>query len=455
MKNNNYCIKRVDTIETALKKMDLNQVGTVFIEEKKKIIGIATDGDIRRALLKKFKLSSDISKIFNKKFIYLLENDATRENILKILDTKIKIIPILSKNHKLISIVTKNNIDWNEKEKLISKGKAPVRISFAGGGTDLTNYFYKESGVVLNATINKFVNAVVEKRNDATIYIKSYDLDKEATYKGVDDIEFDGSLDLIKSVIKILKPEFGFNLFTYSDIPSGSGLGGSAALLSSVIGAFNNFRENKYTDYEISELSFHAERVALNLSGGWQDQYATVFGGFNYIEFKDNENIVNTLRISDEISNELEDSLILCYSGIRHDSNEIHEDQKKKMNNKLQKLYASNSKKIAEEMKSRLLKGRLDDFGELLGQAWETKKKFSSKITTPKLDKIYNFAIKNGALGGKLLGAGNGGYFLFYVPTFSKLKLMSMLKEQGYLVESFTFNNTGLRAWVTKKKYED
>ena len=198
MKNNNYCIKRVDTIETVLKKMDLNQVGTVFIEEKKKIIGIATDGDIRRALLKKFKLSSDISKIFNKKFIYLLENDATRENILKILDTKIKIIPILDKNHKLISIVTKNNIDWNEKEKLISKGKAPVRISFAGGGTDLTNYFYKESGVVLNATINKFVNAVVEKRNDATIYIKSYDLNKEATYKGVDDIEFDGSLDLIK-----------------------------------------------------------------------------------------------------------------------------------------------------------------------------------------------------------------------------------------------------------------
>ena len=265
-------------------------------------------------------------------------------------------------------------------EKLISKGKAPVRISFAGGGTDLTNYFYKESGVVLNATINKFVNAVVEKRNDATIYIKSYDLNKEATYKGVDDIEFDGSLDLIKSVIKILKPEFGFNLFTYSDIPSGSGLGGSAALLSSVIGAFNNFRENKYTDYEISELSFHAERVALNLSGGWQDQYATVFGGFNYIEFKDHENIVNTLRISDEITSELEDSLLLCYSGICHDSNEIHNDQKKQMNNKQQKLYATSSKDIAQSMKARLLKGKLDDFGELLGQAWSVKKKFSSKI---------------------------------------------------------------------------
>ena len=452
MKNNNYLVKKTDSIETTLKKMNVNQLGTVFIQDNNKIIGIVTDGDVRRALLKKLKLTSEISKVFNKNFVYLVDSQATRENILKLLDTRIKLIPILNKSHKLISIVTKNNIDWNEKEKIISKGKAPVRISFAGGGTDLTNYFYKENGIVLNATINKFVNAVLEKRDDSVINIKSHDLDKEVTYKSLDDVKFDGTLDLIKSAIKILKPEFGFNLFTYSDIPPGSGLGGSAAILSSIIGAFNNFRENKYTDYEISELSFHAERIALNLSGGWQDQYATVFGGFNYIEFKDHENIVNTLRISDEITSELEDSLLLCYSGICHDSNEIHNDQKKQMNNKQQKLYATSSKDIAQSMKARLLKGKLDDFGELLGQAWSVKKKFSSKITTPKLDKIYDFAIKNGALGGKLLGAGNGGYFLFYVPTFNKLKLISMLKKKGLLIESFTFDNTGLRSWITKKK---
>ena len=154
MKNNNYLVKKTDSIETTLKKMNVNQLGTVFIQDNNKIIGIVTDGDVRRALLKKLKLTSEISKVFNKNFVYLVDSQATRENILKLLDTRIKLIPILNKSHKLISIVTKNNIDWNEKEKIISKGKAPVRISFAGGGTDLTNYFYKENGIVLNATIS-------------------------------------------------------------------------------------------------------------------------------------------------------------------------------------------------------------------------------------------------------------------------------------------------------------
>ena len=145
-------------------------------------------------------------------------------------------------------------------------------------------------------------------------------------------MKFDGKLDLVKSVIKLLNPDFGFELYTYSDVPPGSGLGGSAVLLSAIIGAFNNFRENKFNDYEIAELAFHAERVELGLAGGWQDQYATVFGGFNFMEFKDHENIVNPLRVSGDIINELEDSLILCYSGLNHNSGDIHDNQKENMN---------------------------------------------------------------------------------------------------------------------------
>ncbi|MDQ7060119.1 MAG: hypothetical protein Q9M43_02930 [Sulfurimonas sp.] len=125
-----------------------------------------------------------------------------------------------------------------------------------------------------------------------------------------------------------------------------------------IIGSFNNFRENKFTDYEIAELAFHAERVELGLAGGWQDQYATVFGGFNFMEFKDDDNIVNPLRISDSIVNELEDSLILCYSGITHNSGNIHEDQKLNMNKEKAQEFAQISKEIATEMKSRLLKGK-------------------------------------------------------------------------------------------------
>ncbi len=452
MEIDKYLINRNDTIEYALQKIDNNHMGIIFIENNEKIIGCCTDGDIRRILLIEKNLQVKIIKCINKNFVYLFENRATKENILKLLDSRIRVIPILDQNYKIVSVVSQKNIDWNEKEKIISKAKSPVRISFAGGGTDLTEYFYKEEGVVLNTTVNKFAHAVLEKRDDYKIKIFSNDLNKEVLYNNLLELTFDGNLDLIKSVIKLLNPDFGFELYTYSDVPPGSGLGGSAVLLSAIIGTFNNFRENKFNNYEIAELAFHAERVELELAGGWQDQYATVFGGFNFMEFKNHENIVNPLRIPDDIINELEDSLILCYSGINHNSGDIHDDQKENMNKEEQKKYAQISKDIAYEMKSRLLKGKLDDFGELLHKAWSVKKKFSSKITTAFLDDIYEYGIKNGALGGKLLGAGGGGYFLFYVPTYKKIHLMNSLKDRGLKIETFTFDNIGLRSWITKEK---
>ncbi len=452
MQIDKYIINKNATIEHALIKIDNNHIGVVFIEEDNKVIGCATDGDIRRFLLEKKNLDLQISNCINRDFVFLLKKNATKENILKLLDTRIRAIPILDIDNKLISVISQKNINWNEKEKIISKAKSPVRISFAGGGTDLTTYFSLEDGVVLNTTINKFAHAVLEKREDDKIIIYSNDLNIKVVYNNISELEFDGKLDLIKSLIKLLHPDFGFELYTYSDVPPGSGLGGSAVLLSAIIGTFNNFRENKFSDYEIAELAFHAERVELGLSGGWQDQYATVFGGFNFMEFKNHENIVNPLRISADILNELEDSLLLCYSGINHNSGDIHDNQKENMNKQEQKEFAQISKDIAYEMKSKLLKGQLDNFGELLHKAWETKKNFSDKISTSFLDDIYTFALENGALGGKLLGAGGGGYFLFYVPTFSKMKLMKAIKEKGLTIEAFTFDNIGLRSWITKEK---
>ena len=454
MKICKYLINQNKCLQEALQKIEENHSGIVFVtDDDKKIIGSSTDGDIRRALLINKDLSIKISQCLNQDFIFLLQKDETRENILKLLDTRIKFIPILNDKHELLYVRSHKNIDWNEKENVISKAKSPVRISFAGGGTDLTTYFYKEQGAVLNSTINKFSNAVLQKRQDEKIIIYSDDLKQKVEVENVSELVFDGKLDLIKSVIKLLNPDFGFELFTYSDVPIGSGLGGSAVQLSAIIGAFNNFRENKFNDYEIAELAFHAERVELGLAGGWQDQYATVFGGFNFMEFKDDENIVNPLRISDDIVNELEDSLILCYSGITHNSGNIHNDQKENMNKVEQQKYAQLSKDIASEMKSRLLKGRLDDFGELLHKAWTLKKTFSSKITTPFLDEIYTYALAQGALGGKLLGAGGGGYFLFYVKTFNKIQLVNALKEKGLTIDTFTFDTQGLRSWITKEKY--
>ncbi len=446
----NFLINIDDSIQNALQKIKINAHGIIFVTDDNKVIGCATDGDIRGALLSNNSINIPIRNSVNKNFTYLYEQNASRENILKLLDSKISVIPILSQEDELISIASHKNIDWNKKYKIISKAKSPVRISFAGGGTDLTNYFQFEDGVVLNTTINKFSHAILQKRDDKKIKIYSYDFDICLEYANIGEIAYDGQLDLIKSVIKLLNPEFGFELTTYSDVPVGSGLGGSAVVLSAIIGAFNNFRINKLTPHDIAELAFQSERIELNLSGGWQDQYATVFGGFNFMEFSGNENTINPLRISEDILNELEDSLVLCYSGISHNSGDIHNTQKENMVDK--KEFAEIAKDIAYEMKSKLLKGQLDNFGELLHKAWLTKKNFSSKITTPYLDELYDYAIENGAIGGKLLGAGGGGYFLFYVPTFQKIKFIKALKKKGLIVDTFTFDNKGLRSWITKEK---
>ena len=450
MDKKNFLMNIDESIEIALQKIKANTHGIVFIAEKNKIVGCVTDGDMRATLLDKASLDIPVENVINRNFVYLLEEKASRENILKFLDAKIQVIPILNNNLELISVASHKNIDWNNNYKIISKAKSPVRISFAGGGTDLTNYFKLENGVVLNTTINKFSHAILQKRSDSKIVINSDDFKIKLKFNSIKDIDYDGQLNLIKAVIKLLNPSFGFELFTYSDVPPGSGLGGSAVVLSAIIGVFNNFRINKLNSHDIAELAFQAERIELGLSGGWQDQYATVFGGFNFMEFTEKENIINPLRISEDILNELEDSLILCYSGINHNSGDIHNNQKENMLK--EKEFAEVTKNIAYEMKSRLLKGQLDDFGELLHKAWTIKKNFSAKISNQSLDEIYKFAIEKGALGGKLLGAGGGGYFLFYVPTFKKLDLINLLEEKGYKIDTFTFDKIGLRSWITKEK---
>lgn len=450
---NDFLMDINESIEIALQKLERNTFGIIFITKKSKVVGCATDGDIRKILLKHSSLAQPISNAMNKNFTFLFVYNATRENILKLLDSQIFVIPILSPEYELISIASHKNINWSNEYKIISKAKSPVRISFAGGGTDLTSYFTDENGVVLNTTINKFSHAILKKREDHKIIIHSYDFNTTLQFNSIHNITYDGNLDLIKAVLKLLNPEFGFELSIYSDVPVGSGLGGSAVVLSAIIGAFNNFRIHKFNSHDIAELAFQAERIELGLSGGWQDQYATVFGGFNFMEFKENENVINPLRISEEILNELEDSLVLCYSGISHNSGDIHNSQKENMKDK--KGFAQYSKEIAYEMKSKLLKGQLDNFGELLHKAWITKKNFSYKISTTYLDELYDYAINNGAIGGKLLGAGGGGYFLFYVPTFQKLNLISSLKQKGLLVDTFTFDSQGLRSWITKEKNDN
>ena len=422
----NLKIFQNESIKNALQKIDINTLGIVFaVNKSNKVIGSVTDGDIRNKLLQGLTLNDKIGLCANRKFVYCTES-SPREEIIKQFDNNIKVIPLLNSNKELIGINTKNNFPLTKEKKIIARSKSPVRISFGGGGSDLTHYFKNSSGAVINTTISLYTHCTLIKKNNKKILISSEDLN--LTLKANDlksAINQNCEFGLILSTIKLINPLFGFELHIRSDFPMSSGLGGSAVVVSSIIGCFNEFRIDKWNKYEIAEMAYQSERLYFKISGGWQDQYATVFGGFNFMEFKLKQNIVHPLRLEYQTELELKENLVLCDTCLDHSSSDIHDNQKKQFLNKdeLKKLVALNVE-LTLEIRDNLLKGKLSKIGHLLDKAWSFKKQFSDKISNERLDNIYNTAVNNGAIGGKLLGAGGGGFLFFIVHLKIELHLL-------------------------------
>jgi len=324
-----------------------------------------------------------------------------------------------------------------------------LRISFGGGGTDVSPYPEEKGGAILSTTIDKYAYCTLVERKDDSINVKSLDYDVVTKYHVNDEVKYDGKLDLVKAAIKVLEVKNGFNLFLHSDAPPGSGLGTSSALVVALVGAFKQWLKLPLTDYGIAELAYHIEREEAGIKGGKQDQYAATFGGFNFIEFLGKTTVVNPLRIKRDTLNELEYRLMLCYTGETRLSAGIIEDQ---VSSYIQKkddviLALEETKSLASNMKNALLLGKLNEFGLLLHEAWCCKKRFSAKMTEPRIDELYEVARQNGAIGGKLLGAGGGGYLLLLCE-FDKWHIVAeRLEGMGGKIVNFTFDLRGMQSW--------
>lgn len=453
MNLSNYIINHTASIREALTQIEDNHKGFILIkDDTDKILGIATDGDIRRKLLGDAGLDDEIIVCANTDFISGKE-DTPREVILKQLDHAIKAIPILDDDNRLISIFTRDHIPEKKEVRTFSRAKAPVRISFGGGGSDTSIYFSENGGAVINTTISLYSHATLRLRDDEKIVISSLDLKDSQEFENMQDLlQHDGKFKLIKSIIKAIKPSFGFELFLYSDFPMSSGLGGSAVVSAATLGCFNELRNDKWDQHEIAEIAFQAERLHMGVAGGWQDQYATVFGGLNFMEFNSNQNIIHPIRLSRDILLELEESLVLCYTGVNHDSGNIHKDQREQTKSANVKDRIQANVDLTYEMRNLLLRGQLNEFGNCLHKAWQLKRTFSSQISSGFLDEIYSEALANGATGGKLLGAGGGGYFLFYVPAFNRYRLMNWIKQRQLQYAPFRFEEAGLQSWTVREK---
>ena len=336
----------------------------------------------------------------------------------------------------------------------IIRAKAPLRISFGGGGTDVSPYPEERGGAVLNATIDKYAYCNLAIRSDDLVNVNSLDYDLVAKYRVNDRLEYDGKLDLVKAALKVMEIKSGADLFLHSDMPPGSGLGTSSTMTVALVGAFKHWLKLPLSDYDVAELAYRIERQEAGIKGGRQDQYAASFGGFNFIEFQGETTIVNPLRISRDVLNELEYRLMLCYTGKTRLSAGIIADQMRGYTQKKEEVVHAfdETKALAFAMKNALLLGQVDEFGYLMDQAWQSKKRFTPKITAPYIDELYEVAKQNGAIGGKLLGAGGGGYLLLLCE-FDKWHILAQkLEKLGGKVVSFAFEFNGLQTWGVNTK---
>jgi D-glycero-alpha-D-manno-heptose-7-phosphate kinase len=338
---------------------------------------------------------------------------------------------------------------------MIYRSKAPLRIGLAGGGTDVSPYSDLYGGSIINATISLFAHATIEPLPGKKIVFHSFDKNESEESYLDELLSIDGHLVLLKgvynAVIKDYGPiESGFKLSTFVDAPAGSGLGTSSTLVVAIIGAFAEFLKLPLGEYDVAHYAFEIERNYLKMAGGKQDQYAATFGGINFMEFyKEDKVIVNPLRIKQEYILELENNLLLYYTTTNRKSSQIIEQQSKnvieKNGSSIEAMHQLKQQAIL--MKEAVLKGNLDDIGEIFDFGHRQKIKMAEGISNPLMEEIYHDAKLAGASGGKISGAGGGGYMIFYCPANTKYNVIKKLEKFGGAHRNYQFVEHGLKTW--------
>lgn len=339
---------------------------------------------------------------------------------------------------------------------MIIRARAPLRLGLAGGGTDISPYCDTYGGIVLNVTIDRYAYAVIKPLTAGFVRFVAADLNLEDKVSLTDIQSVNVKLRLHHAIYLRMMKDYNdgilipLELHTFCDAPAGSGLGSSSTLVVAMVKAFVELLNLPCDDYEIANLAYQIERVDCGFGGGRQDQYSATFGGFNYIEFYESDKtIVNPLRVKNWIACELESSFVLFFTGVSRESAKIVSEQSKNVfGNDKDALEAMHGIKLeAIHMKDALLKGDFISLAESLRRGWENKKRSAKTVSNDHIDTIYDAAMQNGALAGKVSGAGGGGFMLFMVPAEDRMNVINTLKNYDGQVSNCHFTDRGCQAW--------
>lgn len=337
---------------------------------------------------------------------------------------------------------------------MIFYSKVPLRISFAGGGTDVSPYCNLYGGAVLNAAITLYAHSSIELLNEPVLVLEEPQ-HLPQTHPLAFPLPIDGTFSFAKGVINRMQkdfglPKYGFRLSSFADVPMGSGLGTSSTLVVSILSVFNKYLSLGLTNFDIAHYAYDIERNDLGFAGGRQDQYASTFGGINFIEFlTDNTVNITPLQLSEHQLYHLSNHIVLYYTSVsRLSSVIITEQQKNVRENNAFSLHAMHHiKQQAMQMKDALLSGDTDNIGALLEEGFREKKRMAANISNPFIEHIYQTAKKAGASGGKISGAGGGGFMFFYCPNNTKSEVETALALLGGKIYPFSFSAEGHSAW--------
>jgi len=335
------------------------------------------------------------------------------------------------------------------------RARAPLRLGFGGGGTDVSPYADTFGGCVLNATIGLFAHCSVELRSDQKVRFVALDYGQEVEGDAGADISPSGSLALHKAAYRCIVRRYldgaclPVTVMTASDAPAGSGLGSSSTLVVAMIEAYRELLALPLSEHDVAHLAYLIERVDVGQAGGRQDQYAAAFGGFNFIECSADATVVNPLRMRRSTLMELEAMLVLYRTGISRDSAQIITEQAASLRGgheaSLQAMHQL--KQDAYVMRDALLHNDLPAFSDALGRSWEAKKRTASGITNAEIDRIFEVAWDAGARSGKVSGAGGGGYLFFLADPDQRPRLLQALSRESGAVTQCCFTESGAQAW--------
>ncbi len=325
--------------------------------------------------------------------------------------------------------------------------RAPMRISFGGGGTDLEAYYARYGGLVISTAINKYFYAIITTDEPDELQVISADYRSLFRHSTYNDLFWNGDLALPKAILHHFGIRRGINLFVASEVPPGTGLGSSSAAAVTLVRAISTLLEQPMTKQQVAELASYIEITKMEMPIGKQDQYASSFGGLNKITFTSEGVTVKPVRIAPDVRQTLERRLMLFFTGSSRESTSILKHQRKSTQEQDEAVLNAlhHIRQIAVEIQVCLEEGNLDEFARLLHASWQEKRRLAPSLSTSFIDGCYGLALEHGAAGGKITGAGGGGFLLLYCHEQTQDAVTTALEEQGLKRMSFRFEQQGAK----------